>query len=61
MSLIEIDTGGGLPIDIDLSAIYGSRITNQLGRVALYNILSVNKYLFAFLLKNSVKHHANVM
>ena len=54
MSLIEIDTGGGFAIDVDLNAIYGSRITNQLGRVALYNILSVNKYLFAFLLKNSV-------
>ena len=29
MSLIEIDTSGGFPIDIDLSAIYGSRITKS--------------------------------
>ena len=54
MPLIEIDTGGGFPTDIGLTAIYKSRITDQLEKVALYVIFSVNKYLFAFLLKNPV-------
>ena len=54
MPLIKIDTGGIFPTDIGLNAVYKSQITDQLGKIALYIILSVNKHLFAFLLKNSV-------